>query len=162
MSVICNATPLINFSTINRLDILQILFGEVFIPNAVRLETTSPNFPSSTIVVQAISNGWLRVQTVSSIIDNISDTLDLGEREVIALALEIGEKRVLLDEREAREIARSLGLQVIGSLGILLLAKNRQIIPQVKPLLDAMINSAQYWVNNSLYSQALSQAGELS
>lgn len=67
----------------------------------------------------------------------------------------------MLDEREARQVAQSLGLQVIGTLGILLLAKNRGIITQVKPVLDAMINHAQYWVSRPLYEQVLRQAREL-
>ena len=91
----------------------------------------------------------------------IPPELDDGEREAIALALETGEQRILLDEREARQIAQSLGLQVIGTLGILLLAKNQQIIPQVQPLLDAMIDTAQYWVSAALYQQVLRQAGEV-
>lgn len=67
----------------------------------------------------------------------------------------------MLDEREACQVAKSLRLQVIGTLGILLLAKNRKIIPQVQPLLDAMIDIAQYWVNATLYKQVLQQTGEL-
>lgn len=66
----------------------------------------------------------------------------------------------MLDEREARLVAQQLGLQVIGTLGILLLAKNQQIIQQVRPLLDAMIDIAQYWVSATLYEQVLKQAGE--
>lgn len=67
----------------------------------------------------------------------------------------------MLDEREARQVAQRFGLQVIGTLGILLLAKNQQIIPQVQPLLDAMIDTAQYWVSATLYQQVLRQAGEV-
>lgn len=72
----------------------------------------------------------------------------------------MGERRILLDEREARQIAQELGLQVMGTLGILLLAKNNQTISQVKPILDRMMNVAQYWVSPTLYEQVLQQAGE--
>ncbi|OUL20145.1 nuclease, partial [Nostoc sp. RF31YmG] len=65
--------------------------------------------------------------------NNIPSELDDGEREAIALALETGEQRILLDEREARQVAENLGLQAIGTLGILLLAKNRGVITQVQP-----------------------------
>ncbi len=160
MKVISNTTPLINFAAINRLDILQTMFGQIVIPQAVYDETTGYSFPDSQVVLQAISSGWLQVCRVSTIAREISLTLDEGEREAIALAIETGEQRILLDEREARQVAQSLGLQVIGTLGILLLAKNQQIIPQVQPLLDAMINTAQYWVNSTLYQQVLRQAEE--
>ncbi|HEY9744346.1 MAG TPA: DUF3368 domain-containing protein [Coleofasciculaceae cyanobacterium] len=161
MTVVCNATPLINFAVINRLDVLQAIFGQILIPQAVYDETTGLGFPGSQAVLQAIASGWLQVRPVSTMASAIPPELDDGEREAIALALETGEQRILLDEREARQIAQSLGLQVIGTLGILLLAKNQQIIPQVQPLLDAMIDSAQYWVSAALYQQVLRQAGEV-
>lgn len=161
MTVVCNATPLINFAVINRLDVLQAIFGQILIPQAVYDETTGLGFPGSQAVLQAIASGWLQVRPVSTMASAIPPELDDGEREAIALALETGEQRILLDEREARQIAQSLGLQVIGTLGILLLAKNQQIIPQVQPLLDAMIDRAQYWVSAALYQQVLRQAGEV-
>jgi uncharacterized protein len=161
MTVICNATPLINFAAINRLDILQATFGQIIIPQAVFHETTGTDFPSSHFVQQAIAAIWLEVRTVSPTGANIAPELDAGEREAIALALEMGIERILLDEREARQVAQQLNLKVMGTLGILLLAKNNQTIPQVRPLLDAMIDIAQYWVNNSLYQQVLQRAGEL-
>lgn len=161
MTVICNATPLINFAAINRLDILQAVFGTIVIPQAVYNETTGSGFLSSQFILQAIASGWLQVHPVSNIAFSIPPELDHGERETIALALETSELNILLDEREARQVAKNLGLQVIGTLGILLLAKNRKIIPQVQPLLDAMIDIAQYWVNATLYKQVLQQTGEL-
>ncbi len=161
MTVVCNATPLINFAAINRLDILETAFCKIVIPQAVYHETTVAGFPGSEFVLQAIASKWLQVRSVSTIASNIPLELDNGEREAIALALLTGKQRILLDEREARKVALSLELQVIGTLGILLLAKNREIITQVQPLLDAMIDTAQYWVNRTLYEQVLRQAGEL-
>ncbi|EDX75751.1 hypothetical protein MC7420_6406 [Coleofasciculus chthonoplastes PCC 7420] len=49
---------------------------------------------------------------------------------------------------------------MIGTLGILILAKQNQIIPKVKPLLDAMMTEAQYWVNESLYDNVLQTVSE--
>lgn len=161
MTVVCNATPLINFAAINRLDILQAMFGQVAIPQAVYNETTSSSLPGSQSVLEAIASGWLQVGTASAIAAEILAELDEGEREAISLALEMSEQRILLDEREARQVAQRLGLQVIGTLGILLLAKDNQVIPQVQPLLDAMMSMAQYWVAATLYQQVLRQAGEL-
>jgi uncharacterized protein len=161
VTVVCNATPLINFAAINRLDILQAVFGQITIPQAVYNETTGTGFLGSPFVLQAIASGWLQVRQVSAIASNISLELDDGEREAIALALETGEQQILLDEREARQVSQRFGLQVIGTLGILLLAKQQQIIPQVKPLLDNMIDIAQYWVSATLYQQVLRQAREL-
>ncbi|PSB26172.1 DUF3368 domain-containing protein [Chlorogloea sp. CCALA 695] len=139
MTVICNATPLINFAAIARLDILQARFEQIIIPQAVCNETTGLGFPGTQYVLQAIASGWLQVRPVTYIASIIPSELDDGEREAIALALEIGQQRILLDEREAQQVAHKLGLQVMGTLGILLLAKNNQTIPQVRPILDHMM-----------------------
>lgn len=157
---VCNATPLLNFAVINRLDVLQATFGQIIIPKAVYDETTSLGFPGTQFVLQAITDGWLQVRSVSATALTIPSELDDGEKEAIALALETNEQQILLDEREARQVARNLSLQVMGTLGIMLLAKNNQLIPQVRPLLDAMIDVAQYWVSATLYEQVLRQAGE--
>ena len=161
MTVICNATPLINFAAINRLDILKEVFGQVIIPQAVYVETTVSGFLWSQFILQAVTSEWLQVRTVSNIDPMISPELDDGEREAIALALETGVDKILLDERDARKVAQSIGLRLIGTLGILLLAKEKHIIAEIKPLLDAMIDVAQYWVNQNLYEQVLRQTGEL-
>ncbi|MDY6805775.1 MAG: DUF3368 domain-containing protein, partial [Cyanobacteriota bacterium] len=102
MKVICNATPLINFAAINRLDILRDLFAKVTIPEAVYRETTQTSFPSSQLILNAITEEWLEVEVIKGIPDSISNLLDPGEREAIALALSSSETRILLDEREAR------------------------------------------------------------
>jgi predicted nucleic acid-binding protein len=136
VTIICNATPLINFAAITRLDILQATFDRIIIPQAVYDETTGLGFPGTPFVLQAIASGWLQVRPVTNITSTIPKELDNGEREAIALAIEISERRILLDEREARQIAQRLGLQVMGTLGILLLAKNNQTVPQVRPIHD--------------------------
>ena len=61
MTVVCNATPLINFAVINRLDILEAMFGQVVIPQAVYDETTVSGFPGSQVVLQAIDSEWLQL-----------------------------------------------------------------------------------------------------
>ena len=80
MTVICNATPLINFSVTNRLDILQATFGRLIIPQAVYHETTGTGFPGSSSVQQAIAAKWLEVRPVSIVGANIAPELDDGER----------------------------------------------------------------------------------
>lgn len=95
MTVICNATPLINFAAISRLDILQATFERMIIPQAVYNETTGLGFPGTPYVLQAITSGWLQVCPVTNIASTIPAELDDGEREAIALALEIGQQRIL-------------------------------------------------------------------
>lgn len=161
MTIICNATPLINFAAINRLDILQSVFEKVIIPKAVYKETTNSGFTNSRIIIQATNSDWLQVCSLTLEMNNTLPELDAGEREVIALAIERKEHRVLLDEKRARQVAQNMGLQVIGTIGTLLLAKNKRVIPKVYPLLDAMIDVARYWVSKPLYEEVLQKAKEL-
>ena len=140
MTIVCNATPLINFSAIDHLDILQALFGRVMIPQAVYSETTVPGFRGTQAVLQAIDSGWLQVSPAPVV--DLPATIDDGAREAIALALTVPQPQILLDEQEARRVAQDLGLEVMGTLGILLLAKENQVILEVRSLLDAMIRDA--------------------
>lgn len=64
MRIICNATPLINFASLYRLDILKSLFGEISIPQAVYDETVESGFPNSQTIVNAIQEGWIEVQLI--------------------------------------------------------------------------------------------------
>jgi len=160
LKIICNATPLINFANIHRLDILKSLFSEIIIPQAVYTETVGAEFSNAETIVDEIEAGWLKVELVEKIPDSIPLELDAGEREVIALGLTGKNTRVVLDERRARKVAQNLNLNMMGTLGILILAKQKEIIPNIKPLLDATIAEAQYWVNESLYHNVLKAVGE--
>jgi hypothetical protein len=64
--------------------------------------------------------------------------LGLGESEVIALSLEKDLDRVILDDKQARKIAGNMDLKVIGTVGVLLLAKLKTLINGIKPLLLEM------------------------
>lgn len=86
--------------------------------------------------------------------------LDRGEAETIALALELDADLVLLDEKEGRHAAQRLGLRVLGVVGILLGAKANGAIDKMCPHLDALRQTAGFYVSPSLYQYALAQAGE--
>jgi predicted nucleic acid-binding protein len=86
--------------------------------------------------------------------------LDLGEAETIALALELDADLVLLDEKEGQHAAQRLGLRVLGVVGILLEAKANSNINAVRPLLDALRQTAGFYLSTPVYKHALSLAGE--
>jgi hypothetical protein len=90
----------------------------------------------------------------------LSLELDAGEAEAIALAVEMQADIVLLDERLARRVGARLGLRFVGVLGLLVESKRRGLIPFVKPVLDALITRAGFWVGNSLYLRVLAEVGE--
>ena len=76
------------------------------------------------------------------------------------MALEMGARLILLDEKEAREFARKLGLKVLGTIGLLIWAKKEGIIDNLKVYLDALQMKAGFRVSQQLYKQVLKEVSE--
>ena len=91
----------------------------------------------------------------------MSNELDVGEAEAIALAVEIQADQVLIDERRGRLVAARFNLRCTGILGILVEAKSQGLIAEVKPLLDALVNEAGFWIAKPLYNSVLRLADEI-
>ena len=85
--------------------------------------------------------------------------LDKGEAEAIALAQELAADLLLIDEHLGRAAATRLGVRIIGLLGVLIEAKHRGLILEVKPLVDALMNLG-FRVKHDLYQRVLQAAGE--
>jgi predicted nucleic acid-binding protein len=85
--------------------------------------------------------------------------LDIGEAEVLVLASELKADWVILDEEKARIAARLIGLKVIGTVGILLLAKRMGLISSLKPLLDTL-RREKFYISKQVYAAAIQHAGE--
>ena len=86
-------------------------------------------------------------------------TLLRGTFAELSLAMELHADYLLVDERAARRAARALGLRVIGTLGVLLAAKRKRLITEVRPLLDELLRKG-FWVSPRLVRQSLLAAGE--
>lgn len=138
------------------------LYGTVFIPEAVYRELIDPNFPvAGATEVQTF--GWLQTRAVSDLIlvEALSNELDIGEAEAIALAVEIQADQVLIDERRGRLVANRLNLRYTGILEILVEAKSKGLITEVRPLLNALMNEAGFWVAEPLYNGVLRLVNEI-
>lgn len=85
--------------------------------------------------------------------------LEQGEAEVIILAKEKEIDQVLIDERIARMQAKVLGLNVIGTLGLLLKAKRNGLLPSIKPSIDKILQSG-IWIKEDIVKGILKGAGE--
>ncbi len=161
MIVVSDTSPINNLAAINHLHLLQQLYGTVLIPEAVYRELTDPNFPvAGAIEVQTFI--WIQTRPVQNriLVEALSNELDIGEAEAIALALEMKADQVLIDERRGRIVAARLNLGYTGILGILVEAKSQKLIFAVKPLLDALINQAGFWVAEPLYKKVLQLVDE--
>jgi predicted nucleic acid-binding protein len=149
---VSDASPLIVFHQIKRLELVRAVLREILIPPAVASEI-APSLGDPP--------PWMRVSEMPSVREPVSwgAALDRGEIEAIALALEVSASQIVLDDRPARRTAEQLGLFVVGSLGLLLEAQRRGFIGTVREDLDAMI-AAGFYVGQPLYEEVLALAHE--
>jgi len=151
LRAVSNSSPLIALEKIGRLDLLQQLFSAVIIPPAVARETApTVKLPS-----------WIKVDRLRWRPDprTIRPSLGPGEIEAISLSLELRPGRVILDDDPARRLASSLGLQVTGTLGIILAAKRRGLLPNLKNEMDSLLATG-FFIGAELYKELLRLAGE--
>ncbi|KAM3102565.1 DUF3368 domain-containing protein [Phormidesmis sp. 146-12] len=156
MIIVSDTSPINNLAAINQLHLLHQLYGTVLIPEAVYRELTDPSFPvAGAIEVQTFD--WIQTRAVSNraIVEALSNELDVGEAEAVALAVEVQADQMLIDERRGRLVAARLNLRYVGILGVLVEAKGQGLIVEVRPLLDALINQAGFWVAEPLYNSVL-------
>lgn len=158
-AVVVNTTPIIALALIGQLDLLRHLYGGVIIPPAVKAEVLAGG-PGSIGVAELQGANWIRTVPMQDPrrADLLSD-LDRGEAEVIALAQELNAERVIIDERLARRHAKRLGLTLTGTLGVLLRAKERGLVPAVGPLIDRLRRGG-IRLDNALVAEVLRLAGE--
>jgi predicted nucleic acid-binding protein len=164
MAVVSNTSPLLNLAIIGRLSLLEEQFSEVLIPPAVLRELRPEEaLPGSELLAQALRVGWLRATALTSqdVANVLWRTLDEGEAEAIALALQLGADRVLLDERDGRRAALAAGLRPVGALGVLLRAKRDGAIPSLRQDLDRLRELAAFRIAAELERDLLRAAGEL-
>lgn len=162
MIVISDTTPLISLIKIESLDILEKMYKEVIIPKAVYDELIiNIDYQSEIDIIRKCT--FLQIKIVE---ENLSVSLlqkqlklDLGESEAIVLANNIDADLIIIDERKARRIAKDIGLNVTGTLGILVEAKQRGLVKELKPLLDKLIKN-EIRISKILYQDILELANE--
>lgn len=121
LRVVSNSTPLIALSRIRRFHLLRDLFSEISIPSAVYEEVVSAG--DGRAGGPEVENAqWILNHQVKNkdLVAFLRISLDAGEAEAIALAKEISADLVLLDDNDGRNIARSVGINFTGTIGILL------------------------------------------
>ncbi|RZM77284.1 DUF3368 domain-containing protein [Leptolyngbya iicbica] len=163
MIIISDTSPVSNLLRIHQLSLLQRLYGRIVIPPIVDAEIRA--LETFGIDIAALSEAdWIVVQPAhdQALVASLQAALDLGEAAAIALAIELQADRLLIDERLGRQVAQRLGLKVTGLLGVLVAAKQNNLITQLKPILDALVVQAKFRVHPDLYRQILQDVNESS
>ncbi len=154
--LVFNTGPLIALARMEALGVPPALGGEFVCPQEVRIELDAGAGSGYPIVEPE----WLHVANLHGVLDPIAvAALDEGEAAVIQLAREHEIASVCIDERKGRRFARSVGLRVTGSLGLLLRAKLLGTIPRLRPLIERGLK-AGLWYDPGLVSRVLQEAGE--
>ena len=162
MIVASDSTPLIGLATIGQFDLLRELFGEVVIAQAVFAETVTRGRDVGGARREVLSASWVKIVAVRDrlAVEVILDELDLGEAETIVLAQELGANLVLMDETKGRRKLKQLQIPRIGTLGILLQAKELGLIPAVRPMIERL-RVMTFAISDRLVAEVLRTAGEL-
>lgn len=163
MKPVSNSSVLIALSSIGQLALLVQRFpAGILIPPAVYEEVvrTGQNRAGAREVAAA---AWITRGSLADVrlVSLLQSELDHGEAEAIALAVQAKTNLILLDEKDARRTAQNLGLQPLGTVGILLWAKQTGRITNLRSCLDALSVQGRFYLSDSVIRAVLQRAGEL-
>lgn len=147
--VISDASCLIVLTKIGELDVLRRLYGSVLTTPVVAAEFGQP-LPE-----------WIRLESARNTRQEqeLTKQLDAGESSAIALAMERLGSTVVLDDYKARRVADRLGVQLTGTLGVLIRATKAGVVPALRPLLNR-IRETDFRFSQELETDALRAVGE--
>lgn len=159
MIIVCDSSPLIALATCGALNFLEKLFESVYVTPMVYQEICQKDKPHS----QQLSDYFADKIYQDFHLDNDSpllNVLDIGEVSAFQLYQCLHADILLIDEKKGRKIAHDLSIEIIGSLGILLMAKQAGLINEIKPFLDKLVQSPLFFSQNILH-HTLALANEL-
>lgn len=159
MIIVSDSGPILSFARAGQLEILRQVVSAMIIPEAVfeEIAVRGQGKPGAGTVR---AGTWIKCEKVKdrSMLNQLSQTLNLGEMEAPALAAEL-HAPLLIDEYDGRKEAERVGIEHFGSLRVLKEAKERGVIQEIRPVLDKLIASGTY-VSDTLYQEFLRVSGE--
>lgn len=163
MLVVTDNSPLSALALTNWLGLLKARWQLVAIPEAVWQESRCINNAEALERLNAArAEGWLCVRPVTDrrLVEQLLTRLDPGESEAIALAIELRAEYVLIDERKGRSVASEMGLAVTGTLGLLIWAKNQDLVPSLGEAIQKLELEGELYLAADLKKIALQAVGE--
>lgn len=154
--IVSNASPLIMLLKTNKLSILKELFQKILVPPAVHKEITAKKHEKS--IFDKLE--WIEIRSArnTEVTTLLEKLIDRGEAEAIVLAKEL-KATLLIDDAKARKYAKLLNVEVIGTLGLLKIAKNHGLIPSVREAINDMLAEG-YYIEDKLIKKILKDVGE--
>lgn len=161
MIVVSDTSVISALLSIDKLELLSQLYGKVIIPKVVWDELE--RLREFGYDLSPLENTqWLEIidPKDKELETRLNEVLDKGESAAIALSKEVNPDFLAIDEKKGREIAQSMGIPIIGVVGILIVAKRQTIIQDVKPLLDSLISEAGFRISPKFYDYILKEISE--
>jgi predicted nucleic acid-binding protein len=152
--IVSDTTAITSLLQISQIDLLRKLFGEVYIPPAVHRELMAyhQNLPDFIRISVTVRHDLLPFD---------KEQLDQGEIEAITLAKELNARYLIIDELIGRRIAEELGINCIGLVGVLILAKHSDLLNSLRETLDQLEETAGFYLHKAIKTKALLSTGEI-
>ena len=163
MLVVSDTSPLSNLAIIGRLELLREQFTEVIMPSGVARELTALDDPNARKLLSvAQQEGWLKEMPLPISAPNPPELsgFDAGETESLRLAMALSADHVLMDEKDGRQRATTLGIRTIGVLGVLIRARQSGGVPSLQAEIAKLSRDAGFFVDRALEARVLSMVGE--
>lgn len=159
-ALVCNTSPLLYLGRIRHAHLIPALFAPVYVPEPVMIELDAGRLLRPDTIDPRGLDWVTRVSIAPALLASLPpNRLGAGERSAIAFGQTQPGCIVGLDDHQARLLAQQLGLAVVGTIGILVLAKHANLIPATRPLLDA-VRGQGFRITQELYAEALRLANE--
>ena len=140
--VIADAGPIFSLAIIDKLEILDQLFDEINISNAVWKEITLLKTPEFYKTIERYFK--TKVKKIKGF-NELTFIMDYGESESVILYKELNADFLLIDDKKARDIAENLNVRCIGTLGVLSSAKSKGMIKELRPLFKILLENNRYY-----------------
>jgi predicted nucleic acid-binding protein len=145
--VIADTTSLISLILVDKLDLVEKSLGQYFIPEAVWNELLNYSIPKFDIrKFPEIKNHVIKIRTKNY----LHSIMDLGESEAVTLYNEMDADFLLTDDNKARQIAESIGVNCIGSIGLLIKSKEKGLLTELRNIFEIWVKSGRYFSKNFL------------
>ena len=156
--LVADTGPLFSLAIIDQLSVLDEMFDEVKIPNAVwdelTVDNTSKAYP---LIIKSFNH---RITAITKT-NELSFIMDFGESQAVTLYRELNADFLLIDDKKARKIAENFGIKCIGVIGLLAKAKRKGLIKELKPLFESLLKNKRYY-SITLLNQILAEFNESS
>lgn len=157
MIVVADTSVILNLCCVGQADLLQALFKQVWIPEEVKAEFERLSRHRQRFQGLHVPT-WVAIRPAVAIPERLTVMPNLHPGETAAL--ECHADAVLMDESTGRRAAQSLGLSVIGILGVLLQARRTGLLTAIKPVIERLETEAGFWLAPALVAEALENCGE--